>query len=63
MMKAARPAVQLGWPYDWLDVHGVLHGIRGTDAKVPVILQRHADEVGDGVLEFLRQLGGVGLPV
>jgi len=46
-----------------LDIHVVAHGVRGTDAEVPVILYGQADEVGNGVLELLRQLDSVGLLV
>ena len=42
---------------DRLDVGGVFHRVGGTDAKVPVVLDGHADEIGDGVVEFLGQFG------
>jgi len=40
-----------------LHVHLILHRIRGAYAKIPIVLDGHADEGGDGVLEFLGQFG------
>jgi hypothetical protein len=40
-----------------LDVDRVFPGIGGTDVKAPVVLDGHADEAGDGVLEFPGQVG------
>ena len=36
------------------------HGVGGAVAKIPVVLNRHADEAGDGVLDFLGEFGGGG---
>lgn len=39
-----------------LNVERVPHRIRRTNTKIPVALQRHADEVGDRIVELLGQL-------
>ena len=45
-----------------LNVQDPLCGVVGADAKIEVILERHADEVSDRVLGFLSQfLGAFGL--
>ena len=43
--------------HDRLDVAGVFHRAGRADAEVPIVLEGHADEVGDGILEFFGQLG------
>ena len=42
---------------DRLDVGHIFHRVGGTDAEVPVVLGGYGDEVGNGVVEFLGQLG------
>ena len=41
--------------YDRLDVENVCGGVVGADAEVEVVLERHADQVGDRVLRVLGQ--------
>src|SRR5439155_26898238 len=43
---------------DGLDVGRVTHGVGRADAEVPIVLNGHADQTGDRVLEFLGQFGG-----
>src|SRR5260370_20287640 len=38
---------------DRLDVRGISHRVRRADAEIPVVLDRHADERGEGILKLL----------
>jgi len=44
-----------------LNIQDPLRGVVGADTEIKVVLERHADEVCDGVLSFLSQLLGSGL--
>ena len=46
---------------DRLQVAVVVRRARGTLAELPVVLNRHADQVGDGVLELHRETVGGGI--
>lgn len=37
---------------DRLDVNNILDAVRRANAEVPVVLNRNADEVGDGILRL-----------
>ena len=43
---------------DGLDVERVTHGVRAANPEIPIALERHADEVGDGVLKLFGQFRG-----
>src|SRR5579859_484030 len=49
--------------YDWLNVGCVPHGIGWSDPKVPVVLDRNANQAGDRVQRFLDQFRLLGLLV
>jgi len=51
------PILADGNGHDRLDVGGVFHRMRRADSEIPVVLDRNADEGGDGILQFLGQVG------
>ena len=51
------PIHRQGQRNDWLNVERVAHRVCRADAEIPVVLQRHANQVGDRILEFLSQFG------
>jgi hypothetical protein len=51
------PILAEGNRNDRLDIGFVFHRVGRADAEVEVVLNRDADEIGDGVLKFLGQFG------